>query len=68
MIVVIVIIVYRISHIKGCKFGLINRILEPNLFKENEMCSFPVIQKVLEIEHIPNKINEYLTLMTSQGI
>jgi hypothetical protein len=32
-IIIIIIIVYRICHIKGCKFGLPNRLLEPNLFK-----------------------------------
>jgi hypothetical protein len=53
---------------KGCKFGVMNRILELNLFKGNELCTFPAIQKVLESEHVPNKINECHTLMTSQGI
>ena len=52
---------------KGCKCRLTNRLLEPNLCQEDELCTFPTIQKVLEIEHMPNKINEYLTL-TSQGI
>jgi hypothetical protein len=52
---------------KGCKFGLTNRLLETNLCQEDELCTFRTIQKVLEIECIPNKINENLTL-TSQDI
>jgi hypothetical protein len=48
-----------IYHIKGCKFGLMKRLLEPNLFKGDELCTFRTMQKMLGLEHIPNKINDF---------
>jgi len=67
LIIITIIIVYRIFHITGCNFVLMTSLLQPNLCKGDELCTFRTIQKVLEIEHIPNKIREYLTL-TSQDI
>jgi hypothetical protein len=45
MVVFLIIIVYRIYQIIGCKFGTTNRLLKPNLFKGDELYTFPTMQE-----------------------
>jgi membrane protein YdbS with pleckstrin-like domain len=57
MVMVVEIVIYKMFRISGCKYGLTNRLLEPNLFRAEEPCTCLTIQKVSEIESALSKIN-----------